>query len=261
MRSENGEDIVDILRVNKIVFNPIAAPGPKGRQSGLMYFDHASGRIIGQENTEDPYPIEVSYEEKETTDTVYLSATPYLGETVNIKNSADGSIIIDGNGNNIDGASTYELTVGNATTIRFNGTEWSVISGSGGGSGESWTYVEQTTPSGTTTLPASPVVDVQYLIKNNTTTTVTVDGNGKNIENSATHSLIAGDSILIKYTGSKWLIIADGELLVPIEQWVVAPATSSSTGIKGQMAVDASYLYVCIATNTWVRAAIATSFP
>jgi hypothetical protein len=37
-----------------------------------------------------------------------------------------------------------------------------------------------------------------------------------------------------------------------------APATATSTGIAGQIAYDATHIYVCIATNTWVRATLAT---
>jgi hypothetical protein len=40
--------------------------------------------------------------------------------------------------------------------------------------------------------------------------------------------------------------------------WVTAPAASNSAGFVGQMAYDASYLYVCTAANTWERAAVAT---
>ncbi len=36
------------------------------------------------------------------------------------------------------------------------------------------------------------------------------------------------------------------------------PATASSTGSAGQIAADASYLYICTATNTWKRAALST---
>jgi hypothetical protein len=36
------------------------------------------------------------------------------------------------------------------------------------------------------------------------------------------------------------------------------PASASATGTQGQIAWDASYLYVCIATNTWKRSAITT---
>ena len=37
-----------------------------------------------------------------------------------------------------------------------------------------------------------------------------------------------------------------------------APASASSTGITGQIAYDSDYLYVCTATDTWKRVAIAT---
>jgi len=36
------------------------------------------------------------------------------------------------------------------------------------------------------------------------------------------------------------------------------PASAAATGVKGDIAHDASYIYVCTATNTWKRAAIAT---
>jgi hypothetical protein len=39
---------------------------------------------------------------------------------------------------------------------------------------------------------------------------------------------------------------------------VSAPATATSTGVTGQIATDASYIYVCTATNTWKRVAIST---
>lgn len=36
------------------------------------------------------------------------------------------------------------------------------------------------------------------------------------------------------------------------------PATATDTGTAGQIAYDSSYVYVCIATNTWKRVAIST---
>lgn len=36
------------------------------------------------------------------------------------------------------------------------------------------------------------------------------------------------------------------------------PPTPSAAGIKGQMAYDANYFYICIATNTWLRTALST---
>jgi hypothetical protein len=37
-----------------------------------------------------------------------------------------------------------------------------------------------------------------------------------------------------------------------------APATATSTGTLGEVRIDASFIYVCTATNTWKRAAIST---
>lgn len=40
--------------------------------------------------------------------------------------------------------------------------------------------------------------------------------------------------------------------------FTTVPATATSTGSAGMMAYDSSYLYICTATNTWKRVAIAT---
>jgi len=39
---------------------------------------------------------------------------------------------------------------------------------------------------------------------------------------------------------------------------VTAPTSATSTGTTGQIATDANYIYVCTATNTWKRVAIAS---
>jgi len=39
--------------------------------------------------------------------------------------------------------------------------------------------------------------------------------------------------------------------------FVTAPTTATSTGTAGTVAYDTSYFYVCVATDTWHRAAIA----
>lgn len=43
-----------------------------------------------------------------------------------------------------------------------------------------------------------------------------------------------------------------------VPQWVAPPATASSTGTAGQLAMESGFLYVCIAADTWERVAIAT---
>lgn len=40
-------------------------------------------------------------------------------------------------------------------------------------------------------------------------------------------------------------------------QYATVPISASDTGVKGQMAVDATYLYICVDTDTWTRVALA----
>lgn len=53
-----------------------------------------------------------------------------------------------------------------------------------------------------------------------------------------------------------------GQIIAAIKQtfpnWVAAPATATSSGVAGQVAYDSTNFYVCIASNTWVRVALAT---
>jgi hypothetical protein len=39
---------------------------------------------------------------------------------------------------------------------------------------------------------------------------------------------------------------------------VAAPATATSVGKTGTIAFDATHFYMCVATNVWVRATLAT---
>ena len=39
---------------------------------------------------------------------------------------------------------------------------------------------------------------------------------------------------------------------------VAAPGSATATGKAGQIAFDATHIYVCVATNTWVRTTLAT---
>ncbi|EMN3496527.1 hypothetical protein [Klebsiella quasipneumoniae] len=44
----------------------------------------------------------------------------------------------------------------------------------------------------------------------------------------------------------------------PVGVKVAVPATATSVGSVGQWAADTSYLYICVATNTWMRTALET---
>jgi hypothetical protein len=69
---------------------------------------------------------------------------------------------------------------------------------------------------------------------------------GASVTAADTEAVVGGTSHLVKIPGK--LAITTGN----------APATASSTGVTGTIAWDSSYIYVCTATNTWKRAAIAT---
>ena len=54
-------------------------------------------------------------------------------------------------------------------------------------------------------------------------------------------------------------ILPDARLSALIPKWVsTVPTTATDTCTAGTAAYDSSYIYVCAATNTWVRAAMAT---
>jgi len=53
--------------------------------------------------------------------------------------------------------------------------------------------------------------------------------------------------------------VADLEEALPDKlEFVTAPAAANSTGTAGQIAYASGFLYVCVATNTWQRAELAT---
>jgi len=75
-------------------------------------------------------------------------------------------------------------------------------------------------------------------------------------------------SSFVTYSGNIYVSIQTGTNKNPASEtaywklygkkWVAAPASASATGTSGDWAVDSDYIYVCTATNTWKRAALAT---
>lgn len=49
-----------------------------------------------------------------------------------------------------------------------------------------------------------------------------------------------------------------GQLAFANSPLVTAPSTATSSGTTGDMAIDTSYVYFCVAPNTWKRVAIST---
>ena len=68
--------------------------------------------------------------------------------------------------------------------------------------------------------------------------------------------LVLGDSL----NGNTVTIGTDGSVTItgPLVIPTKTPSSASDTGTTGEIAWDADYIYVCVDTDTWVRAAIAT---
>lgn len=63
-------------------------------------------------------------------------------------------------------------------------------------------------------------------------------------------------SLTMTLGGSGYTVTMDGG---PQMQYLTTPpATASSAGTKNQFSYDASFLYICVAQNVWMRVAIAT---
>lgn len=99
---------------------------------------------------------------------------------------------------------------------------------------------------GATSAAAGTFTDVTAT---GTVTIATVDINGGSIDGANIGSATPG-------TGAFSTLSTSGDnILVSTSQ---TPASASAAGTTGEIAWDSSYIYVCIATNTWKRAALST---
>lgn len=54
-------------------------------------------------------------------------------------------------------------------------------------------------------------------------------------------------------------VAANGAAITTLQgKFVSAPASAAAAGVAGSISYDATHIYVCVATNTWVRATLAT---
>jgi hypothetical protein len=74
-------------------------------------------------------------------------------------------------------------------------------------------------------------------------------------DSSSTNYLASKLLIGTTTAGASKLVVNDDSIQVNTAK---TPASASATGTAGQIAWDSSYIYVCVATNTWKRVAIAT---
>lgn len=114
-----------------------------------------------------------------------------------------------------------------------------------------------------TTVGASAVAHAILHAANNSS--VTLNG-GSTITNSAgvnlfggSHATLAGAGILYSASTNALAWSASAvTCLLPLVTPTKTPASAGAAGTAGEWAWDSSYIYICTATNTWKRVAIAT---
>lgn len=70
-------------------------------------------------------------------------------------------------------------------------------------------------------------------------------------------NIAPGAGIVVADTSSGQLTISADTSVVGVR--VAAPATSSSTCVKGNYAVDSGFFYQCLDTNAWIRVSVSTT--
>lgn len=66
------------------------------------------------------------------------------------------------------------------------------------------------------------------------------------------------DNFVPQWDGANTGVLKEG--LEVVEQWIASAPTPTGTGLKGQRYYSSGYLYECVATNTWIRAAVETTW-
>jgi len=213
--------------------------------------------------------------------TITLPLSPSVGTIINIFdagnastnpitiNPGDAAVTINGATGNVSVAGNYA-----ALTLACDGTNWTLAKLSFNGS-------EDVASSGTISLDTSvsyfstsgvescSLTDgiegqVKTLIMKNSSGNMSVSVANAGWKSSGSGTIVfnsTGDCCILQYIQGKWYVIGNNSCTVEGVQpgeVVSAPGTASSTGLAGQIAYDSSYVYVCIAANTWKRAAIST---
>jgi hypothetical protein len=108
----------------------------------------------------------------------------------------------------------------------------------------------------------------------NVNNSVLIGSNTRVSATPATNQIVIGDSALgigdntvtlgntsIVTTRLRGDVVTNGSLTgsqFKLSALNTAPASASATGVTGEIRYDSDYMYVCVATNTWKRALIAT---
>lgn len=213
--------------------------------------------------------------------TVTLPIAPTVGTIINIfdsGNAGTNAIEIDPGSPSIEiNGSTGNIFINGdhgSLTLVSDGANWTVARLSFNGSEDvaPSTAVDLTTSvsyfntSGTEscTLAAGSEGQVKTLIMKSASGSMTVSVANAGWVTSGSSNIVltsTGDSCILQYIQGKWFVVGNNGCTlnenIPA-QVVSTPLTAGSAGVPGQIAFDASYIYICVASNTWRKAATST---
>jgi len=223
----------------------------------LVYFDVANRRLA----------VNTTTSSSTLTVNGNISGNYFLG---NISNTENANIYLSPTGTGIvvlSGSKAVVLPVGTTAeepigvppgSIRYNsdanspeyynGNAWVQITAtiayqtfSGNGTGNTYPLTQSTTTGGVLVSlnGVQQTPGIAYTVNNNSIT--------------FTETPLSTDVVDVRY-------ISSGQTAGLSFIGNSVPATSSSAGTPGQIAYDSNYVYICVATNTWIRSNIQTSF-
>lgn len=241
-----GMDLQKILRWNgtawAAAFDQLATTGPI---SAPLYTVLDTDRVITTDSSFGTVQLN-------------LPASPRSGHVLMVVDGANAAavndVVVNGNGFNISGAATRSITAGyGALVLAFNGAQWVVQAEVGAAAG--WTVVDLNVvgsghtlsnadsvvtadPSGggmTVFLPSSGLRDGQlvYLFNRSTSTnTLTLNGNGFNIDGAATKVLSTSrGAVLVCFSmgNGTWTILSEKGAATP-NPWTKVDLNIVGTG-------------------------------
>ena len=211
---------------------------------------------------------------------ITLPLAPTVGTTINIYdagNAGTNNITIDaGAGIKINNVIQNIKIAGNygAVVLVCDGTNWTAVRTSFNGSDDvapstavsldtAVSYFS-TTGIESSTLAAGVEGQVKTLVMKSASGKMTVSVSNAGWKSAGAGDIefrANGDACTLQYIQDKWYVIGitgaaiDGNIPAV---FVDAPTLSTDPGLPGQVAFDGTYMYVCVADNSWRRTAIST---
>jgi len=191
---------------------------------------------------------------------IHINIGPAVGADVYTKTAADAKYLL-----NTTDSLTGNLTITGSTTTGNLTLSSGSVTDSGGAisfGNENLTTTGtlasgNITATGTVTVNASANTGVTITDGTVSVFNVTSGGTSGAFGTSTNHdmSIWSNNSRRLSIKSNGVVEIAGDTLRI---QNYKTPASATATGVKGDIVQDASYIYVCVATNAWKRTAIAT---